>query len=216
MVASATSSPLRKWLIPDIALVLSAITMLYCLISFGGMQQLFRDSDTGWHIRNGERVLATGQVPQTEPYSFSKPGLAWFAWEWLADCTMAKAHRWDGLRGVFFLYLAVLGLVSWLWFRLLWTVNTWFIVAATSTWVMLTTTNIHWLARPHLFGWVFLLLVVILCERESAKLNSKSLALVFLGSVLWATCTPASFSALRSLLFMPVKNGCVETSPGSR
>ena len=151
MVAPASSSSLRKWLIPDIALVLSAITMLYCLTSFGGMQQMFRDSDSGWHIRNGERVLASGQLPQADPFSFSKPGEAWFAWEWLADCTMAKAHQWDGLRGVFFLYVGVLGLVSWLWFRLLWTVNTWFIVGAASTWVMLTTSNIHWLARPHLF-----------------------------------------------------------------
>lgn len=193
MVAPATSSTLRKWLIPDIALVLAAITMLYCLISFGGMQQFFRDSDSGWHIRNGERVLASGQVPQTDPFSFSKPNGAWFAWEWLADCTMAKAHEWDGLRGVFLLYLGVLGLVTWLWVQLLWTVKTWFLVAAVSAWVMLTTSSIHWLARPHLYGWVFLLLVVILCERPSARLNWKTILLVFIGSILWANMHASFF-----------------------
>lgn len=186
------SQSLRRWLIPDIALILSAITMLYCLASFAGMQMLFRDSDTGWHIRNGERILATGAVPYTEPFSFSKPGGPWFAWEWLADVVMAQAHLWDGMRGVFFLYLVVIGLVSWLWFQLVWTANTWFLIGSASTWVMLTTSNIHWLARPHLFGWVFLLLAILAAERAPKTLDWKWMLAVFVGGVLWAN-THGSF-----------------------
>jgi hypothetical protein len=180
------STTLRRWLIPDIALILSAITMIYCLASFSGMQMLFRDSDTGWHIRNGEQILATGAVPYTEPYSFSKPGEAWFAWEWLADVIMAQAHQWDGMRGVFFLYLLVIGIVTWLWFQLVWTTNTWFLAGAAATWVMLTTCNIHWLARPHLMGWIFLLLAVLAAEHAPRSLKANWLIAVFIGGVLWA------------------------------
>lgn len=174
--------------------------MMYCLTSFNGMQSLFRDSDTGWHIRNGENVLATGQVPQTEPYSFSKPGGPWFAWEWLADLTMAMAHQADGLRGVFFLYLAVLGIVSWLWFQMMWTAGVWFIPTCLSSWVMLTTCNIHWLARPHLYGWMFLLLAALGAELAPRKTTWAQVAGVFVIGVLWANMHGSFFLGAAILL----------------
>lgn len=160
--------------------------MLYCLTSFGGMQQFFRDSDSGWHIRNGERILRMKEVPVSEPFSFSKPGGAWFAWEWLADVCMAGAHGWDGLRGVFFLYLGVLALLSWFWFQLHWAVGSWFLPAALSTWALVTTSTIHWLARPHLFGWLFLLLTVLLAETAAQRRSWRWAAWVFLLGCLWA------------------------------
>jgi hypothetical protein len=180
------SANLRRWLTPDISLVLSLIVMLYCLTSFDGMRTLFRDSDSGWHIINGQRVMATGMAPQAEPFSFSKPGGAWFAWEWLADVVMAWAHGWDGMRGVFFLYLFTLGAVTWLWFRLVWAQNVWFLLGVASTWLMLTTTNIHWLARPHLFSWVFLLLALLVAEHAPERLNWRWVVGVAVGGVLWA------------------------------
>ncbi|MBM3759303.1 MAG: hypothetical protein FJW36_03545 [Acidobacteria bacterium] len=189
------SSKLRRWLVPDIALILSAITMLYCLTSFTGMQLLFRDSDTGWHIRNGETVLATGVVPTQETYSYSMPGGAWYAWEWLADCFMAQAHILDGMRGVFLLYLIVIGIVSWLWFQLVWVTKSWFLLGASATWVMLTTCNIHWLARPHMMGWIFLLLAVLAAERVPAKLNVWWVLAVSLTSMLWANIHGSFFLA---------------------
>jgi len=195
------SPTLRRWLIPDIAFILSVVTMAYCLFSFNGMQLLFRDADSGWHIRNGERVLATGSVPFTEPFSWSKPGGPWFAWEWLADCVMAEAHLWDGPRGVFFLYLIVLGIVTWLWFQLVWMEGTWFLVGAVSTWMMLNTTNIHWLARPHLFGWVFLLLVVLAAERAPQRIDWKHILLVGIGGALWANIH-ASFFLGAAIFFL--------------
>lgn len=195
------SPTLRRWLIPDVAFILSVIAMVYCLFFFNGMQILFRDADTGWHIRNGEHVLATGAVPFTEPYSWSKPGEAWFAWEWLADCIMAKAHLWDGPRGVFFLYLVVLGLVSWLWYQLVWLQGTWFLAGAVSTWMMLTTSNIHWLARPHLFGWVFLLLVVLAAEKAPKQVDLRHIGLVFIGGALWANIH-ASFFLGAAIFFL--------------
>jgi hypothetical protein len=174
---------------------LSAITVIYCLTSFGGMQTLFRDSDTGWHIRNGEAILAQGEVPRRDPFSFSKPAQPWFAWEWLADITMAKLHQWDGMRAVFCFYLVVLGVVSWLWFQLMWTAGAWFLAACLSSWVMLTTCNIHWLARPHLIGWVFLLLAVLAAERAPDRLRPLGVALAFGGGALWANIHGSFFLA---------------------
>src|SRR6476620_11572409 len=82
---SENSRVLRAWFLPDVALVASCITLCYCLFLFQGYQKLFRDSDAGWHIRTGERVLATGALPRVDTYSFTRAGAPWFAWEWGAD-----------------------------------------------------------------------------------------------------------------------------------
>ena len=71
----------RAWFVPDVAFVASSIALFYCLFLFQGYQKLFRDSDAGWHIRTGERILATGVLPRTDPYSFTKAGEPWVAWE---------------------------------------------------------------------------------------------------------------------------------------
>jgi hypothetical protein len=191
---------LRKLLLPDLALCLSALTMLYCLSIYGGRQNLFRDADTGWHIRNGERILQQSQWPQRDPFSFSRPQAPWFAWEWLADVLMNQAHAAPiagtaGLGGVFLLYLGLLGLITWAWFQLAWASSAWFLVAALASSLMLTTSNIHWLARPHLFGWLLLLLCVLAAERGWVSLRFLPLLGVFATGVLWTNLHASFFLA---------------------
>ena len=43
-----------RWWVPDVAFAAACVTLFYCLFLFQGYQQLFRDSDAGWHIRSGE------------------------------------------------------------------------------------------------------------------------------------------------------------------
>ena len=92
------------WFAPDLALVAAAVTLFYCLFLFQGYQKLFRDSDAGWHIRNGEAILATHELPRTDPYSFTRAGEPWFAWEWGSDVIVGAIHRAAGLSGVAMFY----------------------------------------------------------------------------------------------------------------
>src|SRR5207302_10830997 len=87
------SRVLWAWFVPDVALVAACVTLFYCLFLFQGYQKLFRDSDAGWHIRNGEAILGTGALPHTDPYSFTRAGQPWFAWEWLSDVVSGALHR---------------------------------------------------------------------------------------------------------------------------
>ena len=135
--------------------------MFYCLFLFQGYQQLFRDSDAGWHIRTGETILATGTLPRTDPYSFTRGGQPWFAWEWGADVLMGAAHRAGGLAGVAMLYALAVGASVWLWFRLHWAAGGDFLLACGMAPLLLSTCNIHWLARPHVLSWLFLLGAVL-------------------------------------------------------
>lgn len=64
---AATSAPFA---LPDMATLMAVLTLVFCLFVFNGRSKLFRDSDTGWHIRDGERILITHALPRGDPYSF--------------------------------------------------------------------------------------------------------------------------------------------------
>ena len=71
---------MRKWLAPDLAMTFALVTLFSLFYIFGGAHTLFGDTDTGWHILNGETILSAGHLPHTDPYSFSKPDQPWIAW----------------------------------------------------------------------------------------------------------------------------------------
>jgi hypothetical protein len=154
---------------PDVALFVSCVVLFYCLFFYNGTEQLFRDSDTGWHIRNGESILATGVIPHADPYSFTKPGAPWFPWEWGADVVMGYVHKQSGLSGIALLYASLIAAATWLWFQLHWQLHGNFLFACALAAPMLSTTNLHWLARPHLFSWVFLLILLLKLETAGTR-----------------------------------------------
>jgi hypothetical protein len=189
---------LLRWWVPDLAFATACVTLFYCLFLFQGYQKLFRDSDAGWHIRSGEAILSSGALPRTDPYSFTRGGQPWFAWEWLADVASGAIHRAfapeRGLRGVALFYAAAIAAGVWLWFRLHWALGGNFLVACAMAPLLLSTCNIHWLARPHTLSWIFLLLAVFP--------RRPNLIVVGLVTALWANVHASFFFApLIALLF---------------
>lgn len=156
---------------PDIAMILALVVFFSAMLGGDGPQRLLSDSDTGWHIVTGERILATGEFPKTEPYSFSRPGGAWFAWEWLADVLLGWVHMHLGLAGIAFLAAAAIALPAWLWARLSRAVGGNPFIAGALMGLAMTCTTIHWLARPHIFSWSFLIVWVWMMERAPSRLR---------------------------------------------
>src|SRR6185369_3026158 len=202
---------LLRWFVPDLAFATACVTLFYCLFLFQGYQKLFRDSDAGWHIRTGEAILATGSLPRTDPYSFTRGGQPWFAWEWLADVATGSIHRTLGLKSVALFYAAAISAGVWLWFRLHWALGGNFLIACAMAPLLLSTCNIHWLARPHVLGWLLLLAVVWWCERRGPLWILAVLMVVwanvhasfFLGAVVVAVYglwTPAAVALAAPLL----------------
>ena len=75
------------------------------------------------------------------------------------------AHRIGGLRALTALFSLTISASSWLWCRLNFAVGGDFFLAGVFAPLMITTTSAHWLARPHVFSWIFLLGVVIWMEK---------------------------------------------------
>lgn len=187
-------------------MVVAVFALFYGVLVGDGPERFLRDSDSGWHIRTGESIVRTGSLPRSDPYSFTRPGKTWFAWEWGADVAMGLAHRLDGLRGVVLLYAAIVGLVVWLWFRLHWAAGGNFFLACAMASPMLTTLQLHMLARPHVLSWLYCVTAVLVLEQASRHTARRGFRVwhavaAACGGMLWAN-THASFFLLPALAMM--------------
>jgi len=171
-----------RWL-PSITDWTFAAVLGWMFLAGVGAQALLVDGDSGWHILVGESLLETGQLPTTDPFSFTMEGVRWFAWEWLADLALGAAHRLNGLEGVALLAAFVIAATAALLLRFqLWLgVNLFLAVAAT----MLTcsVSTIHWLARPHMFTWGFFLTTIWMLEADRRRSSWRVWLLVPLAAI---------------------------------
>jgi len=146
----------------DIAF-LFPIAMLFLVLQ--GARTLLGDADTGWQIRSGEWILQHWAVPHIDLFSFSKPDGAWFAHEWLWEVVFALIYRVTGLSGLVMTNGLILSAVSVLLFRLVRRHSQNDVRALAITVMAISATAFHWLARPHLISWVFLLIALHLIDR---------------------------------------------------
>lgn len=74
------------------------------------------DPDLGWHLRAGQDILRTRDVPRFDAYSHTMPGFPWVDHEWLADAGLAYLEQ-NGLwiiAVLIFTLLAFLPFAVWL------------------------------------------------------------------------------------------------------
>lgn len=118
--------------------------------------KLLNDAGIGWHIRTGQTILSTYSIPRVDPFSsqIEKP---WFAWEWLYDIAVGKLEAACGLNGVVWLTAVVIAAVFARTFRLLIRRGTNLFVALGLVLLAMSASTIHFLARPHVFTWLFTL-----------------------------------------------------------
>src|SRR5437762_12672965 len=90
----ARVSPQPHHWFPSLADVAFLMPVVFLFGRMDGARTLLTDGDTGWHIRAGDWMMTHGQVPRQDFFSFTRPGRAWFAWEWLSELLMAWLHRW--------------------------------------------------------------------------------------------------------------------------
>ena len=92
-----------------------------------------------------------------------------------------------GLKGVALFYAAAIAAGVWLWFRLHWALGGNFLIACAMAPLLLSTCSIHWLARPHVLSWIFLLLAIFP--------RKPNLIVVGLVTALWANVHASFFLA---------------------
>ena len=144
--------------------------MLLFGLTYGGLQQrLLGDAGTGWHIRNGQHMLATHIITRTDSFSYTMPGHAWFAWEWLYDLGAGILYSRMGLNGVVFLSALLIAAIFAGLFRRAVVRSRDPLIAAFLVVLAVFASSIHFLARPHLFTWAFTFIFWEILESATTK-----------------------------------------------
>ena len=154
---------ISKILLPSIGNII--FVAIFLVLVLNTAEGLLGDGDTGYHIRTGEFILDTGQVPRVDIYSYIKPILKWTAHEWLSEVVMALIYRASGLTGIVVFFALLLATTHWLLFALLRTKCDDVVLCTLVTVLATLTASSHWLARPHLFSLPLLLVWHHLLDR---------------------------------------------------
>jgi len=101
-------------------------------------------------------------------------------------CGDGLLHRAAGLGAVAWLYGLAIAASVWLWIRLTWRTGGDFLLAAAMLPLLWTTGGLHWLARPHVFGWLWLLAVLIAAERGETRFRPVHTVMAVGSGALWA------------------------------
>ena len=158
-----------RLLVPSLTDVFFAALLVAAFVRPGGLESLLADGDTGWHIRTGDLVLNTGHVPVNDPFSFSRAGQPWVAWEWLSDVVLAQVCRWGGLSAVAALAGVVLTLAAMTLLMRLLRAGAGLWTALAATMAAVSASSVHYLARPHVFSLLFYTLALWVAAEDRQR-----------------------------------------------
>ena len=163
MTTKAQSVAVR--FLPSLTDVAFILPLVFQFNQMGGAASLLADGDTGWHLRTGEWILAAGRVPRQDMFSFTRPGEPWYAWEWLWDVSFGFLNSHFGLQAVVAASMLLLCCISALLYRQILRKCPNPLLAIALTGLADTGMSIHWLARPHLFTFLFAVLFFSILDR---------------------------------------------------
>jgi hypothetical protein len=157
MTPAQPSSSALRFLLPSVRDIIF-ILLFWSLLAGPLSNRPLADPDVGWHIRTGERILATHSLPRTDPFSSTMQGQPWFAWEWLYDILLGALHQACGLNGVVWLCALLVAAIFALLLSQLLKRGTGLPLAIVLMLLALAASTIHLYARPHIVSWLFTLL----------------------------------------------------------
>jgi hypothetical protein len=169
-------------LVASVALALAVYVGLFIAGDF-----VLRDPDTLWHIKVGQWILQHGELPRVDIYSYTETGKPWIDTAWLSDVLYTLAYNAGGWRAVALvadlLTAVMIGVLSYyLQQHLRFSIAVGW--AAVTTWG----TFYHFLARPHLFSYLLLIvwLIALLNAFDNRKGALPKLYVTAPLTVLWA------------------------------
>ena len=154
---------MRSGLLPRLQDFLFIVVLIGALAT--GSRMLNTDSDLGRHLTLGAYILSSHQIPTHDILSFTKAGDPRPPYEWLAQVLLAVAYRILNLDGVvLFTSIVIAAAFSLVYLDGLRRSGTPIAALLTTAWAAIAS-SLHWLARPHIFSFVFFALWLYLLER---------------------------------------------------
>ena len=124
------------------------------------------DPDLWWHLRTGQWIVETGNIPRADPFSFTRAGQTWVSHEWLSEVAFYEIWQHAGFGGliVFSAVITTAGFML-LYFRC-GGVPYW---AAAATVLGALASAPAWGVRPQMFTFALSSLLLWLLERGESQ-----------------------------------------------
>ncbi|HYH46595.1 MAG TPA: hypothetical protein VEG34_13000, partial [Thermoanaerobaculia bacterium] len=153
--------------------------------------------DHWWHMATGRLVLATRQIPDVDPFSFTFGGAPWTNWEWLAGVVMYAAWAVGGPLGLTALRAVTFGgtvlAVLWHWWsrpgRQLEAGRT--LAAALVGSAALLAVQVRVADRPHTYAFLLLALAHFLATRLRDRWSPLAALVLAASFVFWVNFHPS-------------------------
>ena len=147
-----------------------------CILMAGALYgpRLFNlDGDLGRHITIGNYILTNKTIPTSDLFSHTLTGETLVPHEWLAQVLFSAANSLLGLSGVVLLTVLLIATTFTLTYHEIVRRSTFRLVALfVSLWAAMAS-SLHWLARPHIFTFLFLALWTYQLEHVVEKKNNR-------------------------------------------
>jgi hypothetical protein len=124
------------------------------------------DGDLARHLGHGRYMLEHGELIRHDPFSFTRPGESFVGFEYGSQLLYSLAERLAGLPAVAILAGVLIGTAYALLTRLLLKLGVDPLLTAVTVAVAVVLGIGHWTARPHLFSYVAVVLLLDLLERR--------------------------------------------------
>jgi hypothetical protein len=148
---------------PSIPALVFAVLALFVPILLQ-KPMLNSDGDLARHLRHGHYMLEHGELIRADPFSFTRPGAPFVAFEYGSQVLYALAERVGSLAGVAVLAGLLIAITYALLTRFLLARGVDPLLACVITAFAIALGVNHWTARPHLFSFVAVMVLMSLLE----------------------------------------------------
>jgi hypothetical protein len=153
-----------RYLLPHLQDILFLLIFSFLLL-FGS--NLFRDGDPGRHITIGKYIIENRAILTHDIFSYTMSGQPLTPHEWLAQVAYGAVYIFLGMNGVVLLAALLISITVLLVYREIIRRGVPYLIAFILALWCAAMTSAHWLARPHLFTFLFIALWTPLLIRLS-------------------------------------------------
>jgi hypothetical protein len=183
-VSQAQATTSWRWL--RLAVSFPALmAVLLIVVALIGAESRLIDPDTWWHVAVGEQILKTHTWPTSDTFSFTARGAHWIAYEWLGEVFLALPAQAAGLVGLAWFQKAMVVVISLLIYLYSYLACGNSKAACIASAVVLPLAPVTFTLRPQMFGYIFLLLMLI-CLHYFRQGHDKALWFLPPLFVIWA------------------------------
>jgi hypothetical protein len=139
--------------------------MLACVLSTLAVltvRQRFDDPDMWWHLKMGQVIWTTHTIPRTDLFSFTTGHHSYIPHEWLSQLVIYGTYKAGGYLGLMALLCALASILLVAGYCLCWIYSGNAKIAFVGGMVIWMFSTIGLAIRPHMFGYIFLIVELML------------------------------------------------------